>query len=179
MSQIVLVSGTNRPNSRTLQLSRHIEGIYKDLGASARVLDLVELPAGIFLPSVYEEKPKEFGPWMEAVLEADGLVLVVPEYNGSFPGILKYFIDLLPFPESFEDRPVCFVGLASGTWGALRAVEHLQGIFGYRNSHIYPKRVFLPRVHDSLPEGDLDEATEKRLRAQSEGFLGYVRKFRS
>ncbi len=179
MKQIVLISGTNRPQSRSLHLAQHLAEIYRDLGAAPRVLDLVELPPEIFHPSVYETKPASFQSWSDAILQADGLVVVVPEYNGSFPGILKYFIDLLPFPESFEDRPVCFVGLASGTWGALRAVEHLQGIFGYRNSHIYPKRVFLPRAHDFLPAEDLEEALEKRLRAQSEGFLEYVGKVRA
>jgi NAD(P)H-dependent FMN reductase len=176
MKKIVLISGTNRPQSRTLHLCEHLAGIYRDLNVEVQVLDLVKLPQEIFQPTVYEEKPAAFEAWTEAILQADGLVVVVPEYNGSFPGILKYFIDLLPFPESFEDRAVCFVGLASGTWGALRAVEHLQGIFGYRNSHIYPKRVFLPRVHDFLPSDDLEEAVEQRLRAQSEGFLQYVEK---
>lgn len=179
MKRIALISGTNRPASRTLELTNHLTEIYRELGAEPHLLDLTALPLEIFLPSVYETKPENFQPWVEKILTADGLLIVVPEYNGSFPGILKYFIDLLPFPESFEDRPVCFIGLASGTWGALRAVEHLQGIFGYRNSHIYPKRVFLPRVHDALPEGALEEATEKRLRAQAAGFLDYIDKIKA
>jgi NAD(P)H-dependent FMN reductase len=77
-------------------------------------------------------------------------MIVVPEYNGSFPGMLKYFIDMLKFPESFEKRPVAFVGLASGMWGALRAVEHLEAVFRYRNAFVFNERVFLPRVETQL-----------------------------
>ena len=43
---------------------------------------------------------------LRAVLQAEGLIVVTPEYNGSLPGVLKYFIDMLKFPESFEQRPV-------------------------------------------------------------------------
>ena len=55
--------------------------------------------------------------------------MVAPEYNGSIPGALKYFIDLLPFPEAFEDRPVAFVGIASGRVGRFAyGIEHLQHV---------------------------------------------------
>lgn len=177
MKHIALIAGTNRPNSRSLQAATHIEELYQAEGATTRLLDLSTLPPEIFLPSVYQEKPASFTPWMDAITDSAGIVVVVPEYNGSFPGALKYFIDMLPFPESFEGRPVCFVGLASGSWGALRAVEHLQGVFGYRNAHIYPRRVFLPGIHASIDQaGRFLPELEKRLKEQTTGFLDYVRR---
>ena len=57
---------------------------------------------------------------------------------------------MLKFPESFEQKPVCFTGLSAGIWGALRPVEQLQQIFVYRNAHVYPERVFLPGINDLL-----------------------------
>lgn len=87
--------------------------------------DLAELSPEIFSPTAYAEKPAALKKFTHAILAADGLVIVTPEYNGSLPGILKYFIDMLPFPESFEPRPVCFVGLADDIGGALRPVEQL------------------------------------------------------
>jgi NAD(P)H-dependent FMN reductase len=103
------------------------------------------------------------------------LVLVTPEYNGGMPGVLKYFIDMLKFPESFERRPVCFVGVAAGQWGALRPVEQLQASFGYRNAHIFPERVFLPGVNGLLDErGKLnDDDIVGRLRKQAAGFVEF------
>ena len=115
------------------------------------------------------------------MLQASGLIVVTPEYNGSMPGVLKYFIDLLEFPESFEHRPVCFVGLAAGMWGALRPVEQLQAIFGYRNAHIFPERVFLPRVGSLLDASGRFKDAElvERLRAQQQGFVEFVRKLKA
>jgi len=92
--------------------------------------------------------------------------------------VLKYFIDMLKFPESFERRPVCFTGLAAGIWGALRPVEQLQAIFGYRNAHIYPERVFMPQINNLLDDnGRLTDADLLgRLKKQAEGFVGFVEK---
>jgi chromate reductase, NAD(P)H dehydrogenase (quinone) len=83
---------------------------------------------------------------------------------------------LLKFPESFEKRPVCFTGLGAGIWGALRPVEQLQAIFGYRNAYLFPERVFLPKINDLLDDaGRLkDPELLQRLKAQAEGFVKFV-----
>jgi chromate reductase len=114
-------------------------------------------------------------------LQSDGLHVVTPEYNGGMPGVLKYFIDMLKFPESFERRPVCFTGVAAGIWGALRPVEQLQAIFGYRNAHLYPERVFLPQINNLLDaSGRLKDAELfGRLKAQANGFTDFVERLKN
>jgi chromate reductase len=168
--------GTNRPDSNTRKVARHVEEIYAESKVPLRVLDLAQLPPEIFSPSSYAEKPKTFAPFADAVLQAAGLHVVTPEYNGGIPGILKYFIDMLKFPESFERQPVCFTGLAAGVWGALRPVEQLQAIFGYRNAYLYPERVFLPGVGKLLDaSGRLQDAELLgRLKKQADGFVTFV-----
>jgi chromate reductase len=176
MAKIVLLSGTNRPGSNTRKIVAHLEEIYRSLGQDVQVLDLADLPPEIFSPSSYAEKPASFKPFSDAILGSCGVHVVTPEYNGGLPGVLKYFIDMLKFPESFERRPVCFTGLAAGMWGALRPVEQLQAIFSYRNAHIYPERVFMPIINDHLTdEGCLsNEDWLGRLRAQAEGFVKFI-----
>ena len=173
---IVIISGTNRPGSNTRKVSAHVEAIYKSSGVKTQLLDLAELPPEIFSPVSYAAKPAGFSKFTDAILAADGLVIVTPEYNGGIPGILKYFIDMLPFPESFEQRPVCFVGLAAGIWGALRPVEQLQAIFGYRNAYIFPERVFLPGIGKLLDaNGRLtDPDLVERLKNQADGFVTFT-----
>ena len=149
---ISLIVGTNRPGCNARKVAAHIEEFYSELKVPLRVLDLAQLPPEIFSPASYAEKPKSFRPFAEAILQSDGLHVVTPEYNGGMPGVLKYFIDMLKFPESFEHRPVCFTGEAAGMWGALRPIEQLQAIFGYRNAYLYPERVFLPQIYDLLDD---------------------------
>ncbi len=173
---ITIISGTNRPGSNTRRVVAELETIYDRLEAPFQVVDLAMLPPEIFSPAAYAAKPKSFEPFSDAILSSDGLVLVTPEYNGGMPGILKYFIDMLKFPESFERRPVCFVGVAAGVWGALRPVEQLELIFGYRNAYLYPERVFIPKVHSVFDsDGRLtDSQMLARLDAQAAGFVRFA-----
>ena len=178
---ISLIVGTNRPGSNARKVAKHVEEIYASLRVPLHVLDLAHLPPEIFNPASYAEKPASFTPFAEAVLKSSGLVIVSPEYNGSIPGVLKYFIDMLKFPESFERRPVCFVGVAAGIWGALRPIEQLELIFGYRNAYIYPERVFLPEINDLLDaKGRLTSADLlERLTKQAEGFVDFVERLQA
>lgn len=173
---ITLVVGTNRPGSNSRKVAAQIESIYAGLRTPVRVIDLAQLPPEIFLASSYGQKPLSFQPFADAILQAYGLHIVTPEYNGGIPGVLKYFIDMLKFPESFEHRPVCFTGVAAGIWGALRPVEQLQAIFGYRNAYVYPERVFLPGIGKLLDaSGRLtDPDLLERLKNQAEGFVNFT-----
>lgn len=173
---MTILIGTNRPGSTTSKVAAQVSELYHALNHPPKLLDLAQLPPEIFDPASYDAKPRSFTPFAEAVLKSSGLVIVLPEYNGSMPGVLKYFIDMLKFPESFERKPVCFIGLSAGMWGALRAVEHLQLIFGYRNAYLFPEHVFLPKIHELLDEsGRLkDTAIVQRLRNQAAGFIEFI-----
>jgi chromate reductase len=177
---ITLLIGTNRPGSNTRKVARHVEEIYAELKVPLRVLDLTHLPQEIFSATSYAEKPKSFHPFAEGILQSSGVHIISPEYNGGMPGVLKYFIDMLKFPESFERRPVCFTGVAAGIWGALRPVEQLQAIFSYRNAFIFPERVFMPQINSLLDENGRLKSPEllARLRSQAEGFVDFVEKLK-
>jgi chromate reductase len=177
---IEILSGSNRSNCNSLRMAHVLQAAYQELGVEAGLLNLQELPAALLEPGAYAVKPEGFGPFQERVLAADGLHVVTPEYNGSFPGVLKLFIDMLKFPESFEGKPVAYVGVASGQWGALRSVEQLQMIFGYRNAHSYPRRVFISGVHLKFNEdgGFNDPELLGRLQAQAAGFRRFVEQLR-
>jgi len=175
---IVVLSGTNRPDANTLHISRRCAEIVRAEGEDATVLNLVDLPATLFSPNAYADKPPAFERWQQVILDASGILVVVPEYNGSFPGVLKYFIDMLRFPESLYEKPCGFIGLASGRYGGVRAVEQLEMVFQYRHAHLYGRRCFLAGVHQHLDaDGTLvDPALGTRLRDTVAGFVEFCRR---
>ena len=177
-AMIVVLSGTNRPDANTRHISRRCAEIVRAEGEEATVLDLGDLPAAVFAPEAYADTPPEFATWQQAILDAHGILAVVPEYNGSFPGVLKYFLDLLRFPESLYEKPCGFIGLASGRYGGVRAVEQLEMVFQYRQAHLYGRRCFLAGIHQHLDaEGSLvDPALETRLRDTVSGFVEFCRR---
>jgi NAD(P)H-dependent FMN reductase len=174
----LVISGTNRPGANALRVAKLVESHYLAIGAPVELYSLADLPRELFDPSSYATKPASFVPVQEKVVAAAGLHVITPEYNGSFPGVLKYFIDMLKFPESFEKKPVAFVGEAAGVWGGLRSVEQLQHIFGYRNAHVFPERVFIAQVHNKLDaDGKLtDPMLAKLLDQQVSGFVRFAEK---
>jgi len=173
---ILIIAGTNRPGSNALKVARTLEKHYTSAGVEAEVYALEEMPPEIFHPTSYATKPAAWTSVQQRVLGAAGLHVVTPEYNGSFPGVLKYFVDMLKFPESFERKPVAFVGEAAGVWGGLRAVEQMQLVFGYRNAHVYPDRVFITAVHTKFDDAGnlIDADIDKRLSDQASGFAKFV-----
>ena len=172
---IEIIVGTNRRGSLSGVLANWLLQKYQQMSVDAQVMRLLDLPPETYSPDAYKQKPKQVIEFTQRILNAKGLVVISPEYNGSMAGALKLFIDLLPFPESFENRAVCYIGLAAGQFGALRPVEHLMQVFGYRNAYNYPKRVFLPFAHKILdPEaGITDEEVSNRLIDQAKGFIKF------
>jgi NAD(P)H-dependent FMN reductase len=173
---IMVISGTNRPDSNALKVSKIVFGHYQKLGVKSELLSLAEMPAQVFDPGSYATKPPGMVEIQQRVLNAMGLHVITPEYNGSFPGVLKYFIDMLKFPESFDRKPVAFTGEAAGIWGALRSVEQLEMIFGYRNAYLFPERVFIPGIGSKLDASGklLDAEIEGRLGKQAAGFARFA-----
>jgi NAD(P)H-dependent FMN reductase len=63
----------------------------------------------------------DFPEWRDAIIRADGLVIVTPEYNHGYPGALKSVLDLLL--KEYIHKAVAFVGVSAGPWGGTRVIE--------------------------------------------------------
>jgi NAD(P)H-dependent FMN reductase len=166
----------------SLKVSLFLKNIYEELGATTTLVDLQEFPASCFTPQVYSNKPPELTPFIDAILDADGVLFVIPEYNGSFPGMLKYYIDMWTFPDCYVGLKTAYVGIANGEWGALRAVEHFQGVIGYRNATQFPNRIFINKVSarwngngfSRLQKSDVD--IDEKVKMQAQGFMVFCSK---
>jgi NAD(P)H-dependent FMN reductase len=170
-----IIAGTDRPDSKTLKLAYYIQGLYKEQGENVEIIDLIEVKEHLHTGPHYGKEHSGLQPYLDKLVASEGLIVICPEYNGSMPGALKYFIDHMKFPETFEYRPVCFIGLG-WMFGGLRPVEHLQQIFGYRNAFIYPERIFItnaPKVLNDQGEPQ-DEMIKKLLVKQISGFRNFV-----
>lgn len=176
MIDLKIISGTDRPNSNALRISRYLQKRYRQEGIEAAIIDLQEFPLEQVAGGRYGRELPDVDAYVSQAVEADGLVIVCPEYNGGYPGILKLFIDYFPFPESLTKKPIALVGEANGAFGALRAVEQLQQVLSYRNAHVFPERVFIPRVNENFDEekGIKNRLQQQLLTSQIENFPAYI-----
>jgi chromate reductase, NAD(P)H dehydrogenase (quinone) len=175
MEKIVVMSCTNRPNSNTLKVSRIYEKILLSKKVSVKILDFSILPHNIAFSETFGSRTDSYNRLIaEYVSSARKFIFVVPEYNGSFPGILKIFLDSVP-PSEWHDKDACLVGIADGRAGNLRGLDHLTGILGYLKMHVYHDKLPISNIVQMLDDrGEMMNVQQlKACTGQVEGFLKF------
>ena len=163
---ITILAGTNRPSSRARRIANFYKTILTELGAESQILDLAELPADFISTALYDQAGLNPAFNRLAIMLDAGpkLVIIAPEYNASFPGVLKAFIDGLPYPGGIWGKKVALVGLSSGGQGGLLAMTHLTDILMYLGSAVLPQRVRLPFINQDLnAEDELNHTLSRQL----------------
>jgi NAD(P)H-dependent FMN reductase len=149
---ITIISSTNRPGSSTLKLAQYYQNKLHEKGIEAGLLSLAELPPNIIQTDLYGQRSAEFMPIQDIVTKTQKFLFIIPEYNGSFPGVLKVFIDACSFPESFYEKKAALVGVSSGKYGNIRGVDHFTGICNYVHLHVMPLKIHIASIHRELDE---------------------------
>lgn len=163
---ITIIVGTNRPDSRARRIANLYADLLQELHADHQILDLVDLPADVSTAALYGNSGRHdgFNKLADQATAADKLVLVVPEYNCSFPGALKTFIDGLPYQGGIRGKKAALVGLGTGAQGGLLALSHLTDVLMYLNTAVLPTRVRLPFIDQHLTtEGQLTSSLYAQL----------------
>jgi chromate reductase len=93
----------------------------------------------------------------EAVGAADGLLIATPEYNQSFPGVLKNAIDWLSrgSPSMLAGKPLAVMGATTGSWGTRLAQTALRQVLTATGALVMPRpMLFIARVHACFDADD-------------------------
>lgn len=176
-----IISSTDRPNSKSLKVSSYVKTLYEKEGINPEIISLEDFPLSEVVGGLYGKEIPTVTSFRDPILEADAILFVIPEYNGGFPGILKMFVDYLPFPGAFEKIPMAFIGVASGAFGGLRPVEQFQMVVNYRNAIQFPERVFINRVSTEFDSenGLKNEFQQQLLEDQTKNFIRFVNALKS
>ena len=174
---ITILAGTNRPNSRARRIADYYRTMLTELGAESQILDLAELPVDFITTALYANTGThpEFNR-LAAMLDASSkVVIIVSEYNASFPGVLKAFIDGLSYPGGIRDKKAVLVGLSSGGQGGLLAMAHLTDVLMYLGTTVLPQRVRLPFINQDLnaEHGLNHDLSRQLLREQAVALLAF------
>ena len=152
---------TNRENSLSEEIAYYYQKLLLQKKQESNIISLKNLPEDFTVSALYNNAGKNpvFNLLRDEITKADKIVMIVPEYNGSFPGVLKAFIDGLPYPNSFLDKKIALVGLSAGVQGGALALSHLGDIFAYLNANVLGTRVKLMQIQkffkDNVVTNDL------------------------
>ncbi|MGZ3883355.1 MAG: NADPH-dependent FMN reductase [Bacteroidia bacterium] len=176
MQTITIISGTNRPGSYTQKVALEYKKVLESKGFAPLLLSLAELPPDMSATDLYGKRSAVFEVILQKYIDnSTAFLIAVPEYNGSFPGIFKLFIDAV-HPSKWADKDVCLVGVSTGRAGNLRGMEHLTSILNYLKMHVFHNKLPISQV-DKLYDGQaelLHEETHKAIERQLEGFLKFI-----
>ena len=121
------------------------------------------------------------GELRRAVIEADGILVVTPEYNYSIPGALKNALDWASRPafhSGFVGKVVLPVANSVAFTGGVRVHAHLRDVVSSMLGRVVPfPEVCVGQVHTKFTDGRLtDEATRRVLYDAADALLGEVRR---
>lgn len=172
---ITIVAATNRPHSNTLKVAKYYQEQIKVKGQDSTILSLEHLPADVLNTDMYGKRSAEFQKIQDLISATDKFVFVMPEYNGSYPGVLKVLVDAANFPDSFYDKKAALVGVSSGKYGNIRGVDHFTGVCHYVHLHVLPLRIHIPNIKQELDANDqlFKEDTVKFTNVQIEKFIKF------
>ncbi|MBK8484208.1 MAG: NAD(P)H-dependent oxidoreductase [Saprospiraceae bacterium] len=153
---LLIISGTNRKDSSSLLISKLICEILTLKNIKFTFVNLEDFTDSISDKDQYSSLNEAglLAKFQDDVLiPATKIILIVPEYNGSFPGFLKWWIDTLSIrkpTESFKFKKIALIGISDGINGNVRGVDHLMSICRYLKMIIYPGFVYFPNINKVL-----------------------------
>ncbi|MEX2514280.1 MAG: NAD(P)H-dependent oxidoreductase [Cyclobacteriaceae bacterium] len=149
---IKIIVSTNRKNSISEKIALLYQEILKSQGEATEIINLGDLPNDFVFTALYEKNGQNpaYNHIHSQVQSGEKYVFIVPEYNGSFPGILKSFIDGMTYPNSFRNKKCAVVGISSGIGGAGIALSHLTDIFNYLGMHVLALKVKLAKIEENM-----------------------------
>lgn len=111
----------------------------------------------------------------EYLIPAQKFIFVMPEYNASFPGILKLMIDNSDIKKCWWYKKAALVGVSDGRAGNLRGIEHMTSILHYMKVNVLYNKVLLSRINDEIDNTGklLKQETATIIRQQIDDFLKF------
>lgn len=173
--RIVVINGSVRPGNYTRMASSLVlDELRKQPEISAELVD----PGELHLPFPGTDPEAEGGKLLrQKVAAATGVVLATPEYHGSFSSVMKLVIENLGFPSVLAGKPVALLGVAAGSIGAIKSLEHLRGVVSHIGAIALPLPVSVANVQRVFDADGhcLDPAVEKLIRGVATNLLNYVK----
>ncbi len=172
--RIVVINGSVRPHNYTSMASAYV---VDELRKHPKVSVEEVHPAELNLPFPGTDPNSPATKKLQQIVgQATGVVLVTPEYHGSFSSVMKLVIENLGFPSVLAGKPVALLGVAAGAIGAIKSLEHLRGVVSHIGGHALPLPISIANVQKVFDrEGHIvDPSVEKMVRQVATNLLAYI-----
>lgn len=172
---ITVICATHRPKNQTTRVVEKYVEILKELGEEVKLFQLSELPADFVTSDTFGNRTRSTESIInEKLIPASRLVIISPEYNGSYPGAFKTFLDGVN-PGIWKGKKAALVGVASGRAGNLRGMDHLTDVLHYLRVEVFSLKIPISRLDALLNDNGefADQETLQLLQKQASEFIKY------
>lgn len=170
--KILAFAGSMRKGSYNKKVVKvAIEGA-KNAGAEVTYIDLEDYPLPIYNSDEHEGEgfPENALKLQRLFGEHNGFLISSPEYNASVPGGLKNVIDFVSrrseeygMIEVFKGKVAAIMTASPGSFGGIRCLGHLRGVFSIMLTNVLPTEIAVSGVHKMFEEGS-DEMTDEKMK---------------
>jgi chromate reductase, NAD(P)H dehydrogenase (quinone) len=166
---ITVVSGTNRIGSNTAKVSKEYQRILLEKGIETTYFSLED--NNVFSRDTVFEKIET-----DIIKPTTAFIFIIPEYNGSFPGVLKMLIDTSASHGIWFNKKALLVGNSTGRAGNLRGLDHFSDILNHIKITVHPNKLPLSSVDKLMDENGkfADANTLKAISQQVDEFLTWL-----
>lgn len=165
---ITIISGSSRGDNNTKKVALEYQRMLQEMQVDACLLPLDEIRVTERDEHFIEMEKKYLVP-------ATKLIIIMPEYNGSYPGILKLMIDNSEIGRAWAHKKVLLTGVSTGRAGNLRGMEHLTGSLLHMKMIVHPNRLPISVVNTLMNNENqfADKATLSSVQQQLKEFLTF------
>lgn len=168
MGKYTIVSGTDRAGSHTLKVAKEYQHLLKQKGIDATLFSLENINL-LHRNAAFEQIENDI------IVPTSNFIFISPEYNGSFPGVLKLLFDTSKSHEIWWNKNALLTGISSGRAGNLRGMDHLSDILNYLKITVHPNKLPISLINNILhKDGKIsDEKTLAAINNQLDEFNGW------
>ena len=167
-----IISGTNRLNSMSRQVAEAYAKLMDEQNYPNQLKFLENIPEEAVLDAIYRKGDNIMRDFAHTIFnESDRLVIIVPEYNASMPGILKLVIDSCD-PSIFKGKKIALIGISSGRAGNIRGLDHVMTVFNYLQSEVYSNKLPISQIYN-LMDADKNLSDENTIQALKNHITGF------
>jgi chromate reductase len=165
---ITVISGTNRADSMTLRIASLYCNLLSEKTDNVQLLSLEN-------KQVWERDPAMITLEKQYLVPAQKFILVMPEYNASFPGILKLMMDNSDIKKCWWYKKAALVGISDGRAGNLRGLDHMTSILHYMKVHVLYNKLVISRIKEEISTDGaiIKQGTADAINLQIEEFLKF------
>lgn len=165
MFYIPIIAGSTRRDRQSIKVARFVLARLKQRqNVETEMLDLLEYNFPIMEERLHhrDDLPPRLQEFADKIGRADALVIVTPEYNNGYPGVLKNALDYL-LPE-YERKPIGIVTVSAGGFGGINCLAQLRLVTLGMGAFPIPESLAVSRIRDSFKDDGTpnESAYEKR-----------------